>query len=169
MRNKLIFKFGLLVIICVLSLILIKSKIRNNVIIKTDIVKTYEKYNDTIYLYNKLNTNNTYSYNLSIIKKLNICDKDIKDFCSNNTKLDNYITLRKDEIYRNREEFISKSFDKIDENYSNIMFIISLSIFTSIVIVYTILLDIYTIHKKIKYDKYNSSYLINYIKELNKK
>lgn len=156
-------------IICILSLILIKSKIRNNVIVKTDIVKTYEKYNDTIDLYNSININNSYSSNLSILRKVNMSEKEIEDFCSNNTKLDNYITLRKDEIYRNREEFISKSFNKIDENYSNMMFIISLSIFTSVIIVYTILLDIYTIHKKIKYDKYNSSYLINYIKELNKK
>ena len=96
-------------------------------------------------------------------------EKEIEDFCSDNIKLDNYVILRKDDISRNREEFISRSFNKIDENYNNIMFIISLSIFTSVIIVYTILLDIYTIHKKIKYDKYNSSYLINYIKELNKK
>ncbi len=169
MRNKLIFKFGLLVIICILSLILIKSKIRNNVIVKTDIVKTYEKYNDTIDLYNSININNSYSSNLSILRKVNMSEKEIEDFCSDNIKLDNYVILRKDDIYRNREEFLSKSFNKIDENYNNIMFIISLSIFTSVIIVYTILLDIYTIHKKIKYDKYNSSYLINYIKELNKK
>lgn len=169
MRNKLIFKFGLLLIICILSLILIKSKIRNNVIVKTDIVKTYEKYNDTIDLYNSININNSYSSNLSILRKVNMSEKEIEDFCSDNIKLDNYVILRKDDISRNREEFISRSFNKIDENYNNIMFIISLSIFTSVIIVYTILLDIYTIHKKIKYDKYNSSYLINYIKELNKK
>lgn len=169
MRNKLIFKFGLLLITCILSLILIKSKIRNNVIVKTDIVKTYEKYNDTIDLYNSININNSYSSNLSILRKVNMSEKEIEDFCSDNIKLDNYVILRKDDICRNREEFLSKSFNKIDENYNNIMFIISLSIFTSVIIVYTILLDIYTIHKKIKYDKYNSSYLINYIKELNKK
>ncbi len=156
-------------IICILSLILIKSKIRNNVIVKTDIVKTYEKYNDTIDLYNSININNSYSSNLSILRKVNMSEKEIEDFCSDNIKLDNYVILRKDDIYRNREEFLSKSFNKIDENYNNIMFIISLSIFTSVIIVYTILLDIYTIYKKIKYDKYNSSYLINYIKELNKK